>query len=179
VLAAHARNPSYLEGWDQEDHSLRSAWKKKSSRDPISKITREKWTGGVAQAVQHLLCKHKALSSNASPARERERGSRSIPILTRAWGKASGSAQSSVSLFINPWDALDNYWVFLCDHRKSKTLVNPCPKISPFNPFRGPSSHQSQLSTSSQYLISKYRDQEQCYISVIPATWEAEIGVQG
>jgi hypothetical protein len=92
---------------------------------------------------------------------------------------SNGSAQSSVSLFINPWDALDNYWVFLCDHRKSKTLVNPCPKISPFNPFRGPSSHQSQLSTSSQYLISKYRDQEQCYISVIPATWEAEIGVQG
>jgi hypothetical protein len=28
---------------------------------PISKITRAKWTGEVAQAVQHLLCKCKAL----------------------------------------------------------------------------------------------------------------------
>jgi hypothetical protein len=34
---------------------------------PISKITRAKWTGGVAQKVESLLCKHKALSSNTSP----------------------------------------------------------------------------------------------------------------
>jgi hypothetical protein len=27
----------------------------------ISKITRAKWTGGMAQAVEHLLCKHKIL----------------------------------------------------------------------------------------------------------------------
>jgi hypothetical protein len=33
----------------------------------ISKITRAKWTGGVAQVVELLLCKHKALSSNPSP----------------------------------------------------------------------------------------------------------------
>jgi hypothetical protein len=31
---------------------------------PMSKITRAKWTGGVAQAVEHLLCKQKALSLN-------------------------------------------------------------------------------------------------------------------
>jgi hypothetical protein len=37
-----------------------------SLRDPISKITRAKWTGGVAQAVEHLFCKCKALSSNPS-----------------------------------------------------------------------------------------------------------------
>jgi hypothetical protein len=34
--------------------------------DPISKIMRTKWTGGMAQAVDHLLCKHKAMSSNSS-----------------------------------------------------------------------------------------------------------------
>jgi hypothetical protein len=30
---------------------------------PISKITRAKWTGGVAQVVECLLCKHEALRS--------------------------------------------------------------------------------------------------------------------
>jgi hypothetical protein len=34
---------------------------------PISKITRAKWTGDVAPAVEHLLCKCEALSSNPSP----------------------------------------------------------------------------------------------------------------
>jgi hypothetical protein len=33
----------------------------KSSQDPISKITRAKWTRGMAQAVEHLLCKPEAL----------------------------------------------------------------------------------------------------------------------
>jgi hypothetical protein len=33
-----------------------------------SKVTRAKWTGGVTQAVVHLLCEHKALSSHLSPA---------------------------------------------------------------------------------------------------------------
>jgi hypothetical protein len=42
-----------------------------SSRDPISKITRAKWTGGMAQVVEcllfkTLLWKHEALSSNLS-----------------------------------------------------------------------------------------------------------------
>jgi hypothetical protein len=32
-------------------------------RDLISKITRTKWTGGVAQAVESLLCKPRAPSS--------------------------------------------------------------------------------------------------------------------
>jgi hypothetical protein len=36
----------------------------KYSQDPISKITEAKCTGGVAQAVECLLCKHKALSSD-------------------------------------------------------------------------------------------------------------------
>jgi hypothetical protein len=36
-------------------------------RPSISKITTAKRIGGVAQAVQHLLCKWEALSSNPSP----------------------------------------------------------------------------------------------------------------
>jgi hypothetical protein len=35
---------------------------------PISKITRAKWTGGVAQVVEHLLCTREDLNSkNSSP----------------------------------------------------------------------------------------------------------------
>jgi hypothetical protein len=34
---------------------------------PISKVTRAKWTGGVVQVVEHLLCKCEALSSKPSP----------------------------------------------------------------------------------------------------------------
>jgi hypothetical protein len=37
----------------------------------ISKITRAKWTGGVAQAVEHLLYKHEALSSKPSPIKKK------------------------------------------------------------------------------------------------------------
>jgi hypothetical protein len=65
VPVAHACNPSYLRGWDQEDHSLRLAWEN-SLWDPISKVTRARWTRGVAQTVEHLLCNSKTLSSNSS-----------------------------------------------------------------------------------------------------------------
>jgi hypothetical protein len=34
---------------------------------PISKITRAKWTGGMAQVVKNPLCNCKALNSNLSP----------------------------------------------------------------------------------------------------------------
>jgi hypothetical protein len=63
---AYAYNPSYLGGWDQKDGGLRPAWANRS-QDPISKITRAKCTGGVAQVVELLLCKHEALSSKPSP----------------------------------------------------------------------------------------------------------------
>jgi hypothetical protein len=43
-----------------------SAWAN-SSQDPVSKIARAKWTGGVAQVVKHLLCKCEVLTSNPSP----------------------------------------------------------------------------------------------------------------
>jgi hypothetical protein len=52
----HAHNPSYLGGLGWEDGGLKPA-QTNSSTDPIFKITRANWTGGVAQAVDHLLCK--------------------------------------------------------------------------------------------------------------------------
>jgi acid phosphatase family membrane protein YuiD len=36
------------------------------NEDPISKITRRKRAGGICQTIEHLPCKHKALSSNSS-----------------------------------------------------------------------------------------------------------------
>jgi hypothetical protein len=45
---------------------------------PISKIARAKWTGGVAQAVEHLLCECEALSSNPSPTKTQNK---SLPLL--------------------------------------------------------------------------------------------------
>jgi hypothetical protein len=36
-----------------------------SSRDPIPKITRAKWTEVVAQVVEWTICKHEVVDSNA------------------------------------------------------------------------------------------------------------------
>jgi hypothetical protein len=43
---------------------------------PISKITRAKWTGGVTQVIEYLLCKREALSSNPTGARNKKRKKR-------------------------------------------------------------------------------------------------------
>jgi hypothetical protein len=37
-------------------------------------MIRAKWTGGMAQAVELLLCKHKALSSNPNPTKKKKKG---------------------------------------------------------------------------------------------------------
>jgi hypothetical protein len=50
VLVAHACNPSYSAGRDQEDHSSKPAWTN-SSRDPISKNPSQKRAAGVVQGV--------------------------------------------------------------------------------------------------------------------------------
>jgi hypothetical protein len=52
VLVAHACNPSYSEGRDQEDCGSKPAWAN-SSRDPIlkKKPSKKERTGGVAQGV--------------------------------------------------------------------------------------------------------------------------------
>jgi hypothetical protein len=39
-------------------------------RAPSPKITKAKWTGAVAQAVELLLCKWEALSSNPNPTKK-------------------------------------------------------------------------------------------------------------
>jgi hypothetical protein len=47
---AHAYNPSYSGGRDQEDHSSKPV-QTNSSRDPISKKYSQKMAGGVAQGI--------------------------------------------------------------------------------------------------------------------------------
>jgi hypothetical protein len=75
VPVAHTYNPSCSGDWDQEDHGFRPAWAN-TLWDPISKITRVKWTGGEAQATErrlceNLFCKYEALSSNLSPSKNK------------------------------------------------------------------------------------------------------------
>jgi hypothetical protein len=41
------------------------------SETPIPKITRAKWTRGVAQVVENLLCKCETLISNPSPEKKK------------------------------------------------------------------------------------------------------------
>jgi hypothetical protein len=62
---AHTCNPSYLGVWDWEDHELRPAWANSSwdLETPSPKQPEQQWTTDVAQAVEHLLCKLKVLSS--------------------------------------------------------------------------------------------------------------------
>jgi hypothetical protein len=50
VLLAHSCNPSYSEGRNQEDFSLKPA-PANSSQNPIWKIPNTKRAGGVAQGV--------------------------------------------------------------------------------------------------------------------------------
>jgi hypothetical protein len=70
VQVADACNPSYLRDWHWKDHSSRSTLAK-SFQDPIFKLTRAKWTRGMAQAVEGLLWKCEALSSNPSPTQKK------------------------------------------------------------------------------------------------------------
>jgi hypothetical protein len=65
VLVAHACNPSYLGVRDREDRGSRPAAVNKV-RPYLKNTQHKKRAGGVAQMVQHLPSKHKALSSNPS-----------------------------------------------------------------------------------------------------------------
>jgi hypothetical protein len=40
---------------------------------PVSKITTAKWTQGVAQEIENLLCKHQVLSSNSSHKKKKKK----------------------------------------------------------------------------------------------------------
>jgi hypothetical protein len=68
-MVAHPCNPNCLGDWDWEDWGLRSALAV-FPRNAISKIIRAKWTGGVAQVVEHLLCEHEALIANPNPTKK-------------------------------------------------------------------------------------------------------------
>jgi hypothetical protein len=65
---AHAYNPSYSGGRDQEDRSSKSDWAN-SSRDPISKVPNTERAGGVAQGVspefKPQYCKKKKKKANS------------------------------------------------------------------------------------------------------------------
>jgi hypothetical protein len=52
---------------------LRPEQEKQFLKPPSPKITREKWTGGLAQAIEILLCKCKACSSNSSSIKKKKK----------------------------------------------------------------------------------------------------------
>jgi hypothetical protein len=56
--------PIILASWEAEMGRIWGQPRQITCETPISKITRAKWTGGVAQTVESLLCKHEAPSSN-------------------------------------------------------------------------------------------------------------------
>jgi hypothetical protein len=65
VPVAHACNPSYSGGRDQEDRGLKPA-EANSSWDSILKNLNQKRAGGVTQVLAHLPNECEALSSNSS-----------------------------------------------------------------------------------------------------------------
>jgi hypothetical protein len=48
-------------------------------------MTNAKWTGDVAEAVECLLCKHEALSSNSSPTKTKQNKYAVIPPFGNMW----------------------------------------------------------------------------------------------
>jgi hypothetical protein len=68
MLGAHGFQPVILAAWEPEIGriTVEDQTGQIVVKTPISKITRAKWTGFVAQVVECLLCKPEALSSNSS-----------------------------------------------------------------------------------------------------------------
>jgi hypothetical protein len=65
---AHACNPSYLGGRDQEDHSSKPAWAN-SSQDPILKkhITKKGWWSGPEFKPQYCKINNNNNNNNKTP----------------------------------------------------------------------------------------------------------------
>jgi hypothetical protein len=86
VLVTHVCNVSYLGRWDWEDSGSRPAWQN-SLWDLISKISRAKWTGSVAQIAAYLLYRCEALSSNLSPTKKenKKRGNYTFHLENETW----------------------------------------------------------------------------------------------
>jgi hypothetical protein len=68
---AHTCNPSLL-GRQRSEGSRCKASLGKYFERPYIKITRVKWTGGVTQMVECLLCKGEALSSDPNPIKNKK-----------------------------------------------------------------------------------------------------------
>jgi hypothetical protein len=49
-------------------------------KSPSPKTTRAKWAGGMAQAVECLLCKCKALSSNSRTKKKKKKGRKKFQV---------------------------------------------------------------------------------------------------
>jgi hypothetical protein len=64
VPVAHACNPSYPGGRDQEDHSFWPAQTNSSLETLSCKYPTQKRAGKVAQVVEHLSSKCETLNSN-------------------------------------------------------------------------------------------------------------------
>jgi hypothetical protein len=47
-------------------------------QDPLSKITRAKRPGGVAQAVKYLPCKHEVLRTNSSTTKKKKKAKKNL-----------------------------------------------------------------------------------------------------
>jgi hypothetical protein len=70
---AHACNPSYSGGRDQEDHSSKPALGKQFSRPYLEKNPSYKRTDEVSPAVSMPDWQHEALSSNPSAAKKKKK----------------------------------------------------------------------------------------------------------
>jgi hypothetical protein len=91
VPVAHACNPNYSGGRDQEDGGLRPA-PAKSLQDPISKKKKKKKRKPPSQKRAGGVAKVKALSSNPSTAKKRGEGlrrdlgtPRAVPVCSKRW----------------------------------------------------------------------------------------------
>jgi hypothetical protein len=75
VSVAHACNPNYSGGRDQEDCGSKPAWA--NSVTLSQKTPTHKRAGRVAQKAEHLSSKHKALNTNPNSTKKK----RSIEIM--------------------------------------------------------------------------------------------------
>jgi hypothetical protein len=108
VPGAHVCNPSYLGGWDPEDGGLKPAWATSSQDLPPTspcKITRAKWTGGVAQAVDACF------------------------VNTKPWGQTQAHKKKNYMVFVFLWLAFHSFLrlnnIPLCMHTPHCKTIHP------------------------------------------------------
>jgi hypothetical protein len=135
VPVAHTCSPSYLRGWDWEDHGSRTAWAN-SLADHIAKITRVKWTGGVAQAVECLLCKCEARSSSSSPKQNKQQQT-THEFYLHTFSSLNELCSSKCFLFLLTYSSMDSIslkrasWSFLKSRCSQNTISKTKPIYSP------------------------------------------------